>query len=344
MNKAEHEQLVAWQRERLERLMWMNKGDLAERLVRTRALFGRPRALVVDPHTHSTFSDGRGTVADNVERAKACGIDFLFATDHGSIKQKRVVAEWPDVSWGQEPGAGPHHIGLLCNDRLFVPADANIAGTLERARKSAAFAWIPHPAGWYPATWYSDAAIETLWTLGQEFAVEVMNGANKVVRAYDAFDAKAVTVWDRLLCDGRKVTALGASDAHCPGEIGSNWTGVFSTRCEERSITKALRAGACFASEAAMLRFACNGAVMGRTVSAKKGAKLELTFRVADADGIASIRIVSQGRVVKEWRVKDDTLVEGCHTVKARGKPAYYRLECTSSDDRRAFSTPVYVS
>ena len=325
------------------------KADLASRLAATRKLFGR-KVFAVDIHTHSNYSDGRGTVAQNHACMRNAGLDFIFATDHSSLGQKRVVRRWPDASWGQEPvprdGTGRHfmhHIGLLCGSRRFRPRADSAAADFARARRIAPFVWVPHPVGWYPANWYGLDKVEALWTLGDAFAMEVMNGAHKVVRAYDAFDRKAVAVWDRLLCDGKKVTALGASDAHVPDEIGSVWTGVYAARRTATSIIKALNQGHCFASEASLMDFACDSRFMGTTVRKKNGAKLALKWRVVDSAGIASVRIISQGRVLREIHTRGRTVVEDRWTRKVGNKPVYYRLESTASDDRRAFSTPVYV-
>ncbi|HEX3031122.1 MAG TPA: PHP domain-containing protein [Bacillota bacterium] len=38
---------------------------------------------VADLHTHSTYSDGRGTIAENVRAAKALGLEKYAITDHG---------------------------------------------------------------------------------------------------------------------------------------------------------------------------------------------------------------------------------------------------------------------
>ena len=342
MKRTGREALTQKRFQWLVRLIGLYKRDLAERLAETRRLLGR-RVYAADIHTHSHHSDGRGTVEENYACAKDCGLDFLFVTDHTSLRQKRALRKWADASWGQEPGAGLHHIGLLCNRRLLRPRGDSLAADFERARKLAPFVWIAHPAGWYPQTAYTDQQIASLWTLGESFAVEVLNGACKIVRAYDAFDAAAVRVWDRLLCEGRKVTALGGSDAHAPDDIGTAWTGVFAARGTVPALLRALRAGHCFASESSLMEFSCQGRPMGSTLRAERGERLELRWRVADAAGIASVRILSQGGVVKEWPVKGRPLIEHEWTTRARGGAAYYRLESTASDDRRAFSTPIYV-
>jgi hypothetical protein len=327
---------------RMLRLIWLYREDQAKRLAATRRLFGRP-VHVVDIHSHSVFSDGLGTLEENRECARHAGLDFLFCTDHFGIRQKRVVAGWRDASWGQEPGAGPHHIGLLCNRRRFKPCCSDIARDFAAARQLAPFVWIPHPAGWYPSTWYPDEAIQTLWTLGRCFPMEVMNGACKAVRAYDAFDAKAVTVWDKLLSDGRQVTAVAGSDAHAPDDIGTAWTGIFAKACTPSRLIEALNKGTCFASEASLMDFTCNGKPMGSTVNCRPGAALRFRFRAADAAGVASVTLVSQGKAQKEFRPRRETVLDGVWTRPATRTPAYYRLEVIAADGLRAFSSPIYT-
>ena len=146
-----------------------------------------------------------------------------------------------------------------------------------------------------------------------------------------------------MLTDGWRIRALGASDAHVPESIGTAWTGVFAGRCTAHSIIKALRAGLCFASEASVMDFRCNDRPMGSRIPVRRGRVLRLRLRVADAAGVASVRLVSQGKVVREIRAHGEPLVEADVTRKAGTRPAYFRIESTATDDRRAFSTPIYT-
>ena len=316
--------------------------DLGRRLDETRGIFDR-RVLAVDCHTHSVHSDGIGTPAENREAVRRARLDFFFATDHDSLDQRAEVADWPEASWGQEPATLRHHYGMLLGDRLFEPRHDSVAADFFRAREIAPFVWIPHPAGWYPNVRYNDETIDALWTLGDAFAMEVLNGAARILRAYDAFDETAVKVWDRLLSDGRRVTVLGGSDAHLPEGIGCAFTGVYAPRRTDRSIVKTLNTGRCFASESSLMDFAVNGRPMGSEVRAQRGEPLAITCRVADAAGLAEVRLVSGGKVVRTIRGKGRPLVEGEFSRRAAGRPTYLRLESTAVDDRRAFSTPVYV-
>ena len=341
MKKSEKEDLKRRRLERLVSRIAIYKKDMAERLLETKKIF-KNKVHAVDIHCHSNHSDGLGTPTEDYECAKNAGIDFLFITDHLSIKQKREIKKYKDASWGQEPGACHQHIGLLNNSRLFTPLKESLAEDFRKAGKLAPFVWIPHPAGWYPAQWYRDEQIEALWTLGDNFAMEVMNGANKTISAYDAFDAKAVQIWDKLLCDGKRVTAVGGSDAHIPDDIGSVWTGVSEARLEASSIISSLRKGNCFASEAPLMDFSCDGKPMGSEIEIRKKTKIKLSFKIADSAGIASFSIVANGRILKHVDAGNKTLLKDSITHIPL-KNTYYRLETVSSDKRRAFSTPVYM-
>jgi len=233
-------------------------------------------------------------------------------------------------------------MGLLQNDRFFQAKQKSLQEDFRRARAISKFVWIPHPVGWYPGMWYPEERIRQLWGLGESISMEVVNGANKTFRAYDEFDRKAVETWSRLLQDGKRVTALGGSDAHCPEDIGSVWTGVFAKECTDTAILQALNAGACFASESTLLDLRCGRTRMGGRLRRKPGGRLDLVFRAADAGGIASVRLICNEKVVKKVAGKNRSLVEGRYSVRLGKMPLYFRLETTASDDRRAFSSPLY--
>ena len=89
--------------------------------------------------------------------------------------------------------------------------------------------------------------------------------------------------------------------------------------------------------------FHCGTEPMGSTICKRKGCTIQLQFRVADAAGIASVRIIANGKTVKYVAGKNQTLVTGAlqHTMGAR--PTYFRVESIACDDRRAFSSPIYI-
>lgn len=340
--RQRHEELDMGRHQRTRSWLALLRGDQAQRLSETRALFGEP-VVVVDPHTHSEHSDGNATVAINHATAAAAGIDLFFATDHGSLGQKRDIRKLSGVSWGQEPGGSPHHIGLLGNTRLFKPHGDRFDLDIARARQLAPFVWIPHPAGWYPGTVYTEEQKAALWTLAPAFAMEVLNGAMRIGTSFDRFDAAAVALWDRLLADGIRVTPLGGSDAHIPESIGCCWTAVPGAKPTAESVIEGLNAGHCLASEGPLLALWVEGQPMGSTIQTQPKKRVRVRFRVADAAGLQCVRLIADGRVVKTMWPRDATVVED-ETTFAPGRTHALRLEARAVDNRHAFGAPVYFA
>lgn len=207
----------------------------------------------------------------------------------------------------------------------------------------APFVWIPHPAGWYPRKDYSREQMEELWTLAPAFAMEVINGAHRIGTAYDQFDQAAVALWDRLLSDRIRVTPIGGSDAHIPEGIGCCWTALPGIEANLNSIIAGLNAGCCLASEAPLLKIELNGQPMGGTLKNYENQTLKLHYRVADAAGLQTIRIIVDGQAEETLYLQDKTCFEDEWSFKPSVKPRYIRLEARASDNRRGFSAPIYI-
>ena len=313
-----------------------------KRLDATRKLF-KKKVFAVDLHSHSTFSDGLGTIAENCKDAKErARLDFLFCTDHFTIAHKRSVSKIAWAGLGQESYSGGFDIGLLLPRAVHTMEETVLEG-MAGARRISDFSWIPHPVDFGDIT---EADLNRIaGQLGEidGLAIEVMNGYDAPTRAYPRTGVWGARLFDRLLTYGRRVTPLGVSDAHTRLEIGNAWSGVYASECTEREIVNALNLGRCFASEAALLDFSCNSKRMGSSLSARAGDPLQFSVSAADADGLASVKLISGGKVKKEYRLHGKSVYRGKIEVKAGAKKTYYRLEVTSSDDRRAFSSPIYI-
>ena len=320
----------------------LQKEAMGRRLVATRKLFGQ-KVLAVDIHSHSTYSDGCSTVAENVERVTGLSqMDFLFCTDHETLAQRRSVKRFSRAGFGEESVGGRYHVGLLLPSKLHK-ARGTVTEAVATAREIAPFVWVAHPIdGPSPDESALEKTVADLAPLG-DVAIEVMNGFTRIARAYPGAGAWNVRLMDRLLAMGNRVTPLAGSDAHGLVEFGNCWTGVYAPRRTAKSITDTLAAGRCFASEAPLLDFACNDKPMGSTVKVRKGQRLQLTVHAADAYGLAWARIISNGRVIKEWRIDEDKTFDGQFIRQAPARPTHLRLEIIAADDRRALSCPIYI-
>lgn len=324
-----------------QRVMTLWKEGVKDRVARSAELasFGAFRG---DLHVHTVYSDGIGTVDETKHYADAAGLDFLFVTDHGTVNQKRSCKKYPTVWWGQEPGTQHHHLGILGLDRKYTPK-MDLVLDYKRVQELGAVAFIPHPTGWFPATRYTQEAIDALDLLGDEFAMEIINGANQVFDCWDVTDQMSVELWDRHLCQGKRVAGLGCSDAHLPEAMGDVWTGVLCDRLEKNAVLDAVRSGHCFASDAPLVHVSKDGAVMGDVVQVEGGREIGLEVECVDSLGLASVQVIKDGTQLASLKPEGRTTVRQEVRDTFAGGRSYYRVECLAVDRRRAYSNPIYV-
>lgn len=291
-----------------------------------------------DCHSHTQHSDGVGTVAETAAMAAAAGLDFQFVTDHWGVTQAPECREH-GLWYGQEPTTRLHHLGILGLEYAFAPQQDFLAD-YAAAAQAGATVFVPHPTGWWPDRVYGTASTDLLEQLPSPFLMEICNGANNIVTAFDYTDDAALRVWDKLLCQGRQVHALGNTDAHAPHGIGMVWNGVFAERCEQGAILAELRQGHSFVSDAPLIHLALGEARMGDRASAADRTG-ELAVTVADAGGLSSVPVIADGEEIFYQHFRTETAWEGRIAVPA-GATKYVRAETRSRDGRRAYSNPIY--
>ena len=348
MSKMTRAQKVEWMRGRreagaLDGAMRYRK-RMAGLLAQTRKLFGKT-VYLTDLHTHSSYSDGSGFVEDNAAWATMAGLDFIFATDHCKTDAKRVVGRIPNASWGEETGGGWYDIGILePSTKHRYKNDQSLPDAWEEVKALTWFQWVAHPFWEYeqPPEEQYQQVLSDMSELG-DMAMEIANGCMELADAYFLTGAAGSRMVDELLCGGQRVTLLGVSDCHFVFDCGTAWTGVYADRCNPKKLIEALAAGNCFASEAPLLDVSVNGKPMGSTLKPKVGANLKLRARIAAAAGIAFVKVISGGKVIKEIWPKHEPVVDLSLERKAARKATYFRIETADANGRHAFSTPIYV-
>ena len=82
---------------------------------------------------------------------------------------------------------------------------------------------------------------------------------------------------------------------------------------------------------------------MGSTVRPQKGSELKFGIRAADALGLDNVRLICNGKVIREIDAQGEQVIEEVVVRKVPRSPSYFRLESRAADDRRAYASPVYV-
>ena len=324
-----------------DRVIGFWKDVMRERIEQTRKLVGF-KVSRGDCHIHTTFSDGIGTVAETAGWIEKAGMDFSFITDHGTVRQKAQCVKYKNLWWGQEPGTQYHHLGILGLDRKYT-VTRDLVVDYNNIIALGGFPYIPHPTGWFPATRYTQEKIDALALLGDDFSIEIINGANNIFDCYDITDEMSVALWDKHLSQGKTVRGMGNTDAHLPQALGDVWNGVLVDRLTKKNVLKALWAGHFFASDAPFINLTCGRSGMGDVIQKRKGSAVELRYECADSLGLQQIRVIADGVVVKDLRPRDERVVKGVHKMKFKGGKSYVRVECYARDNRKAFANPIYL-
>lgn len=313
----------------------MVAGDTAKRVAASRELF--PWTFWRgDCHSHTQHSDGIGTVAETAEMVRHAGLDFQFVTDHWGVTQAPECLEH-GLWYGQEPVTEQHHMGILGLDFAFEPKMDFLADFAE-AKTLGATVFLPHPTGWWPERVYNEEQKRIVEDLPSPFLMEICNGANNIISAFDFTDEAAIELWDRLLCLGRVVHAMGNTDAHAPHGIGIVWNSVFAAECRQDLILKELSLGHSFVSDAPLIYLELGEARMGdRATAADRECTLQVT--AVDSRGLSTLRVIADGEMVREYHLSGDVSWSEVVPVTAN---TYLRVEVRALDGRRAYSNPVY--
>lgn len=256
-----------------------------------------------DLHCHTVHSDGTHSLEVVAGRAAERGLEFLSITNHNVVA---TAAPVPDgfvdqflLLGGQEVTTYRGHLNVWgIRDWIEFRActDDDMRAIVEAAHARGGVTSINHPRTGGPA--WEFAPLPAIPCL------EVWNGP------WVLNNHEALATYDRLLCDGRRLTAVGGSDIHVvstpdapyPYELGTPTTQVYASALSERALLEGLRTGrVCITAEPQAqwveLRVAAEGttAVMGDTLAA--GGDWDVTVEtVGFPDAVVSL--VADGREV----------------------------------------------
>lgn len=191
-------------------------------------------------HTHTIHSDGALTSQQLADKAVAEKLDFLAITDHNNTTHQLDPIHAPGllIITGEEVTTPGGHFGVLGleGQRTYVDfrmpsRSPDIGPVMTAARARGALIAINHP---------SDDCLACSWTHSvppEVSAIEIANG-EPVARQL------AMTLWDALLREGRRLTALGESDYHRgPTPLGTPSVRVWAQELSRPAILASIGSG-----------------------------------------------------------------------------------------------------
>jgi hypothetical protein len=349
---------------------------------------------VVNLHMHTRYSDGGGLHQDIVKAAITAGVDAVIVTDHNVLVQgvegyytdqrRRVLLLIGEEIHDQAREPQKNHMLIIGADREMSTAAADPQALIDQARAAGGLSFIAHPfdpasplfnepdISWVDWSVHNFTGIE-LWNALSELKSRVPTKLHAIFLAYfPEFLAQqpppsTVQRWDALLAEGRKVVAIGGSDAHAMklhlGPLGRiifpyefHFRGINThvilleplvgeAGADRRSIYSALGAGRCFIgydlpASTRGFRFTAQGregtAAMGEEITARGGVTLQAWL---PAPG--TIRLIKDGAVLHSWPQR-----QACTHITV--EPGAYRIEAyrqfLGSSRGWIFSNPIYVT
>ena len=357
--------------------------------------------IVVNLHMHTRFSDGTGTHKNIADAAIKTGLDAVIVTDHNVLVQgvegyyktgrnpntpvqaSRVLLLVGQEVHDQDRVPQKNHLLVFNANRDLSHLADDPQTLINRVNEFGGLSFLAHPRDpAAPAFNETDISWEA-WDVRNFTGIELWNGLSELKTViptllHGAFYAffpqfighhpilEVLQNWDEMLVEGRRIVAIGGSDAHAldmhmgpfhrqifPYEFHFRTvnTHVFipeplttDVPTDRKMIYDAIAAGHCFvgydlpASTRGFI-FKARGlektAIMGDEIPIKGGVTLQ-----AHLPKPAEIRLIKDGKIVGTWKNS-----HAC--AYSVTEPGAYRVEAWKNYLGRkrgwVFSNPIYV-
>jgi len=349
--------------------------------------------ITLNLHMHTRYSDGTGSHADIAQAALHANLDAVIVTDHNVFVQgpegyykegnKRVLVIIGEEIHDQDREPQKNHLLVVGADQELAQYADDPQTLLNAINKAEGLSFLAHPHELAQPSINEDALNWVDWEIHGFTGIEIWNGLSEfkgrintkphaIFYAYFpnftalAPQQKTLRKWDELLSEGKRIVAVGGSDAHAlhvslgplkrvifPYEThfkGIN-NHIFLSEdlsgdpiLDKRMILNALRAGHSFVgydipAPTKGFRFTAQGRLasvsMGDELPAKGGVTLQ-----AHLPSLAEVRLIKDGEVICDWKKQ-----QVCTHITS--EPGVYRIEAYKrySGRRRGwiFSNPIYV-
>jgi hypothetical protein len=349
--------------------------------------------IIVNLHMHTRYSDGSGAHRDIVQAALQAGVDAVIVTDHNVLvqgfegyykeKNRRVLMLIGEELHDQDRAPQKNHLLAFGAGRELAAQADEPQRLINAIRDTGGLSFLAHPND-TAAPVFNETDIDWVdWSVEGYTGIELWNALSEMktvapTKLHGAFYAffpaliargpnpATLAKWDELLDGGRRVVAIGGSDAHALHMRMGPLSRVifpydFHFRCvnthvilaqplsgdtgtDKRHIYEALGAGRCFVgydlpASTRGIRFSAQGrdksAIMGETIPAQGGVTLQ-----ARLPGLADIRLIKDGTLLKTWNMQ-----QACTHITTA--PGVYRIEVHRNYLGRTrawiFSNPIYL-
>ena len=349
--------------------------------------------IILNLHMHTRYSDGAGSHADIAAAAIQAGLDAVIVTDHNvlvngpagykSSGDRRVLMMVGEEIHDQAREPQKNHLLVFGAQRELATNAHDPQLLLDAVTRAGGLAFIAHPVdpaapsvhegdiSWVDWSVRGFTGLE-LWNGFSEFKPRIKSLLHAVFYVYFPHLIargplpETLQKWDELMLTGKKVVAIGGSDAHSHAmHLGPLHRTVFPYEFHFRAINthvllprplgtdaasdtsmilEALRLGHCFIgydlpASTRGFRFSARGldasAQMGGDLNSKGGVTIQVRLPM-----IAECVLLKDGKPIRTWHKHDL-----CTYIAT--EPGIYRVEVYIHylGRRRGwiFCNPVYI-
>ncbi len=197
--------------------------------------------IVVNLHMHTTYSDGTGSHDDIGQAALTAGLDAVIVTDHNVLVQgveryykqgpKRALLLVGEEIHDQARLPQKSHLLVFNAGRELATYAANPQRLIDAVRQEGGLCFLAHPFERAAPSIHETAITWDDWHVNGYTGIELWNGLSEIkdhipTKLHALFYAlfpeliahaphpETLSKWDELLAAGKRVVAVGGSDAH----------------------------------------------------------------------------------------------------------------------------------
>jgi hypothetical protein len=349
--------------------------------------------IIVNLHMHTRYSDGSGTHKDIANAAIKAGLDAVIVTDHNVLVEgmegyyrlgtTRLLLLVGQEVHDQDRVPQKNHLLIFNADRDLAALADDPQTLINGVANAGGICFIAHPKDPELPDFGEDDISWEAWDVNGFTGIELWNGLSELkVVTHNLLDGlfyalfpkfiahnpvpETLQRWDMLMENGKRIVALGGSDAHAlhmhmgplkkvifPYEFHFRTinTHVFvpepltgDAAVDKKMIYEALAKGNCFVAydlpaPTRGFRFKAKGlehsAIVGDEIPVKGGVTLQIHTPLK-----ADIHLLKDGKVVA-------TCIHGQDCTYIATEPGVYRVEAFRSylGKKRGwiYSNPIYI-
>ena len=335
-----------------------------------------------DNHTHSTHSDGKGTIHENVVSAYEDKLlNWLYSTDHNKISQynetvaetNRLAGSFISITGTEITSSGKGH-ALAYGVGNFIPEyriDQTINGeiwtwqdTIDQVNDNGGIFYVAHPN--YPGLKFSDP-----YGIQEYTGIEVWNGFYHALDPDQNVNTFAFDYWDKVNrrdgLDGTKYFGIANSDGHNSAKMGDPYIKTEMDNLTYENIQEILANGSYYGSNGPEIRYNIEGVGMGETLTVKESGKADFNITAFDPNyDLVNVKLIKNtiagttdgdSEIIFNKDLKGQGLNEFQTTLSLEVKAGeFYRIEVTSEQGTTgnggkgegqglgfAFSNPIWI-